>query len=234
MVVALRPLLTHLCFKHIIHRLKYYRMKIRCKVLIMSTMLCLASMVTMANESPVFSVKIADDNSIVVQLTDVNQPQIQVTLKDAYGVILHDELLTESNINHRKYNFRNLPVGNYTLIVAYDDVIKIQSINKAYKRLEIEASDLQTIFRPVFRQHSEFVDIGMLYFANMNTIFKMRDSEGRVIYSERIKDKGTFKKRLNLSKLEQGSYILTFEIDGVVVNEKFEQSINWSPGIAAL
>ena len=209
-------------------------MKIRSKALIISTILCLVSVVAMANELPVFSVKIADENSVMVQLTDVNESQIQVTLKDAYGVILHDEILTESTINHRKYNFRNLPVGSYKLMVAYDDVIKIQSIKKAYKRLEIEAYDLQTILRPSFRQHSEFVDVNMLYFADMNVVFKMRDSEGHVLYSERIKDKGSFKKRLNLSKLEQGCYTFTFEIDGVVISEKFEQSINWSPTLAAL
>jgi len=209
-------------------------MKIKSKILIVTAMLCLVSMIAMANELPVFSVKIADKNSIIVQLTDVNQPQIQVTLKDAYGIILHDETLTESNVNHRRYDFRNLPTGSYTLMVTYDDVVKVQSINKGYKRLEIEANDLQTIFRPVFRQHSEFVDINMLYFADMNVFFKMRDSEGRVIYNERIKEKGTFKKRLNLSKLDGGFYTLSFEIDGVVINEKFKQYINWLPGIAAL
>jgi len=128
-------------------------MKIRSKVLIVTAMLCLTSMITMANEQPVFSVEIADKNTIALQLKNVNEPEIQVTLKDSYGVVLHDETLTESNANHRKYNFRNLPTGSYVLVVAYDDVIKVQSIKKEYKTLEIETDNLQTIYRPVFRQH---------------------------------------------------------------------------------
>jgi len=62
----------------------------------------------------------------------------------------------------------------------------------------------------------------------------MRDSEGRVIYNERIESKGAYKKRFNLSKLDAGVYELAFEIDGTVINEEFEQSINWSPTLAAL
>jgi len=126
-------------------------MKIRSKVLITTAMLCLVSMITMANEVPVFSIEIADQNSIALQLTNVNEPEIQVTLKDSYGVVLHDETLTQSNVNHRKYNFKNLPVGNYVLMVAYDDIIKVQSINKGYGTLEIDADNLQTIFQPFFR-----------------------------------------------------------------------------------
>jgi len=113
-------------------------MKIKSKVLIATAMLCLVSMITMANEQPVFSVEIAGKNTIALQLTNVNEPEIQVTLKDSYGVILHDETLVQSNVNHRKYNFQNLPVGSYILMVAYDDVIKVQSIKKEYKTLEIE------------------------------------------------------------------------------------------------
>ena len=209
-------------------------MKIRSKVLIATAMLCLVSMITMANEQPIFSIEIASKNTIALQLANVNEPQVQVTLKDSYGVVLHDEILTESSVNHRKYDFQNLPVGSYVLMVAYDDVIKVQSINKGYKTLEIEADNLQTIFLPAFRQHSEYVDVNMLYFADMKVSVKMRDSEGHVIYNERIESKGTFKKRFNLSQLDAGTYTFTFEIDGAVINKEFKQSINWSPALVAL
>jgi len=53
------------------------------------------------------------------------------------------------------------------------------------------------------------------------------------MHSEYIQSKGAFNKRFNLSKLEAGSYNFAFEIDGVVINKKFEQSIDWSPVLVA-
>jgi len=62
----------------------------------------------------------------------------------------------------------------------------------------------------------------------------MRDSEGRVIYNERIESKGAFKKRFNLSQLDAGAYSFAFEIDGAVINKEFKRSINWAPAIEVL
>jgi len=209
-------------------------MKIKIKVLITTAMLCLVSIVAMANELSVFSVKIADKNTIALQLSNVIQNQIQVVLKDSDGFTLHVETLDLSDLNQRKYDLSTLPSGSYTLMVTYDDIIKVQTINKKYKTLEIAAEDLQTIFHPTFRQHSKFVDLNMIALSDQKVHLKIRDGEGRLIYDESNQLNGSFQKRFNLSQLDEGSYTFVVEIVGDNINKEFKEFVNWSPKLAAL
>ena len=203
------------------------------KIGIFTVILCLISMVTMANELFVFSVKKTDVNTIALQLTHVNQPEINVNLKDANGNTLYQETLEQNRLEERKYDLHQLPFGDYTLIVAYDHVLKIQPIRKDYNSLEISADEVYTIFQPTFRQHDEYVDLNMLCLGKQKLAVRITDSEGNVIHSERNLSNGSFQKRFNFSQLTKGNYTITLGIDDAIINKEFKQLIKWSPAIAA-
>lgn len=209
-------------------------MNFKSKFMISTILLCLISLVAIAKDQSNFSVKATEANSFVLQLTHVKEAQIQVTLKDVEGETLYNETRLQSSLDQQKYDLRKLPIGDYTLVVVYDGVIKIQPIKKRKDILEIKVEELQTIFQPVFRQHSGYLDLNMLCLSDLNISLKISDAEGNMIYRESVQPNGTLQKRFNLSMLDNGNYTFTVEVDDYVVNEEFVELIEWSSALAAL
>lgn len=209
-------------------------MKIIRKFLLTTSMFILLLQVGIAKDSSVFSVQHAGKNSISLQVINTNENQIQVTLKDAYNFVLLDETLSATDINHRTYDLNKLPRGTYSLMVAYDNIVKIQKINKTFTQVEIEEDKLQTIFQPSFVEHSEYLDLSVLSLSKEDISLKILDSKGRILYSKRNQIKGSFQKRFNLSKVERGMYTFVVEYIGSNFNKEFKKSIQWSPTIDVL
>ncbi len=209
-------------------------MKIKSKFLITIVLLCFTSLVTIAKDLSVFSVEVVDKNSFAVQLKNVKEAQIVVSLKDAKGVLLHKETFMQNRLDNRMYNLGELPSGGYTLVVVYDTVIKVQEIKKGYEILEIEAENLKTIFQPSFRQHSGFLDLNMLTLFDLKYSLEISDGAGNLIYNELVQPERTLHKRFDLSHLDKGSYVFTIRIMDDVLNNEFTKLIELSPTIAAL
>jgi len=204
------------------------------KFLVTTSILCLVSVMSMAKETSVFSVKNAGTNGISLQLTNVIETQIQVSIKDLNGVTLYDDTLSKHKINHRKYDLRNLPIGSYSVIVTYDKMMKIQKIKKQHNSIKIEKDTVQTIFKPTYKEHSDYLDLNILSLSKQNIYLKIEDDEGRIIYTNQNQINGSYQKRFNLSQLPEGSYIFTVEFIKDNINKEFTKSINWVPSIAAL
>lgn len=198
------------------------------KIKFLTVILCFCTLIIKAGDKSILTVKVAENSSLVLQLSNVKEAQIQVTLKDLYGVTLHDETLMQHNLDLRKYNLQELPSGSFSLIVAYDDVIKIQPIKKENDVILIEEDKVQTIFRPTFRQHDTYVDLNMLCLSDKKLTIMIEDDKGQIIYSEVNQPKGTLEKRFNLSKLAEGSYSFSVRFSGHILNREFKEKFQWS------
>jgi hypothetical protein len=209
-------------------------MIIQNKFLTLTIILCFLSLVSMAKDMPTFSVEVLERSALVLQITDAKEKEIQVTLKDDNGNTIHSETLTSSNLVQQKYNLKELPVGDYFLVVTYGTVIKVQPIKKGYTTLEINAEDLRTIYQPTIKQHSTYLDLNMLCHSNQKISLEIRDSEGHVIYKETIQQKGALQRRFNLFVLDKDLYTFTVSIVDTAINEAFEKIIEWSPNVATL
>lgn len=209
-------------------------MRFTIKLLVTSSVMCFFSLMAMANEASVFSIKNAGSNSISLQVKNVIQAQIQMTLKDMSGVVLHDETISKNRINNRKYDLRNLPTGRYSVIVSYDNVIKVQKIKKEFDRIDIDTDNVQTMFRPAFIENADYLDLNVLSLSKQWISLMIKDDDGHVIYNKRNQIDGSFQKRFNLSELKEGSYTFMVEFVDANINKAFKKTLYWSPSITAL
>lgn len=193
--------------------------------------LCFACLIAKADT---FSVTIADKNSFKISLLDRNTDQVQVSLKDNYGASVYEDRIASKKVTSRTYDLHQLPKGRYTLIVAYDKTIKVQTIQKEFDNIEINEAELQTIFEPVFKQHSEYIDLNMLCLTEHNISLYINDNEGNLIYSETTKPHGSLAKRFNLMQLNKGFYTISLRIEDSILDTAFEKSFEWTPVIASL
>lgn len=209
-------------------------MKTANKFIVAIAMVCLLVNNVMATDSSDFSLEVNNENMIDLQLNNVSESEVQVSLKDDHGITLIRETLSIKNLNLRKYDLSELPDGNYTLTVAYDQVVKVQKINKKFSALVVSERELHTILKPTFREHSNFVDLRMANNSNQQVSVKIRDSEGRTIYKEKKINSEDFVKRFDLSQLQDGTYTIAVKVIGEEITREFTKMINWSTEIATL
>lgn len=208
-------------------------MKINFKFLLVTTLLCFTCIFSKANDLQTFFVNVVDENTYSISMNGSKHTQIQITLKDERGVIMHHEILDKGLMIRRNYDIRNLPIGEYILVASYDSVVKFQPIKKGYNLLEIENTELQTIFKPSFLQHSEYVDLNMLCNFKGNVSLKIQDNQGHNIYKELIQDSGPLQRRFNLSELEKDIYTISVIVRLYGIYEEFNENVFWSPSIIA-
>jgi hypothetical protein len=179
------------------------------------------------------SIKSEGRSTFLLELTNDSELDIKATLKNNEGVTIHYVNLSQPGIIQQRYNLQDLPFGTYTLVVASESVLKIQSIFKNEQGIEVNTEALQTVIQPTYRQHSDFLDLNMLCNWNQEVSLTIRDSEGHLIYNETIvQPEESLQRRFDLSMLKEDSYSITVGLSSAMVNQEFMKLLKWSPAIA--
>jgi hypothetical protein len=211
---------------------KFNLMKMKTMILIPILVLCLNTNVQ-AEDQTEFSIKVANNNTFELQIYNVKKAHIEITLRDANGLLIQNEILMYNGIQKRKYKLRHLPDGHYTVVISYDETTKIQRIIKKTNWLVILPEDLQTISRTVFRQPDGSLDLGMTGICDTDMLVEILDTQGRVLYTELIEPDGYFERRFNLSLLEEDLYTFRVSTVGFSIDKKFQEIVYWSQDIEA-
>lgn len=209
-------------------------MKTVSKVLLTVVAICFVNAVSFAKDSSQLSIQSVKKDVIAIQLSNTSPSQVQVSIKDAQGSTVFEETVLPPQINHRKYNLKLLPTGTYTLHIEYDNVIKIKKVIKKFNNVDLASGNFQTIYKPTFNVHSNYVDLTMKRSDNQKISIEIRDTNGNTIFTEKEQPQGSILKRFNLSQLEEGAYNFYIEVNGIIFNKEFSQAVNWSPSIAGL
>jgi hypothetical protein len=179
------------------------------------------------------SIKSEGRSTFLLELTNDSELDIKATLKNNEGVTIHYDNLSQHGIIQQRYNLQDLPFGAYTLVVASEKVLKIQSIFKNERGIEVNTEALQTVIQPTFRQHSDYLDLNMLCNWDQEVSLTIRDSEGHLIYNETIvQPEESLQRRFDLSMLKEDSYSITVGLNSAMVNQEFMKLLKWSPALA--
>lgn len=201
-------------------------MKNRSNFIIAVLIVCFSN-IAMAKASVRFTAEVSSSNTFVLKLKNPEETTVQVTLKDLDGINLHEEIYSNSGIS-QQYNLKNLPQGDYALIVRHDDLINILPITKKRDLLVIENEKLQTISPPRIDQNTGYLDIKMIRPSNLSVYLEIEDDYGHVLYGRRVKSEGQFRKRFNLKQLENGSYHFSVAIEGAALKHTYTELISLS------
>ena len=195
--------------------------------------LCLMSMIGMSKNLSDLTIKTEGKSFFLLEFTNDSDLNVKVTLKNKDGVTIHNAILRQPGLIQKRYNLQKLPSGIYTLVVASEGVLKIQSFSKNEEGIDINAETLQTVIQPTFRQHSDFLDLNMLCNWDQEVSLTIHDSEGHLIYNETIQPVESLQRRFNLSMLKEDSYSITVGLKSPMINQEFMKLLNWAPAIAA-
>jgi len=178
-----------------------------------------------AGSNPKFSIQKISKTAFVLSLKNEKETTVSVMLKDLSQYVLLEETLTLPKATHRQYNLKNLPEGEYTLIVDFGSQIKVQPLKMDFNELHIKKSDLTTIYKPVFNFDQDYLDVNMLCVDLNKVRFEFVDEAGNVNYSKTEKVEDTFGRRFDLSQLGPGKYKLSLAISEKGINRSFSKEI---------
>ncbi|AOW20622.1 hypothetical protein [Urechidicola croceus] len=163
------------------------------------------------------SIKVDEINEKLVLLTLKNYDEpVDVYVKDSYGVVLHRE-----NINNieftKKFDLTTLPNGNYFFEVDSPTKLKIIPFNVEYHVVKFDNEIIQ--HKPVVRIKDDSVFISKLALEKESMDIKLYDSGTHLLYKEELKGDMNLGRKLNISKLDKGTYTLVMTTNGRTFKE---------------
>ncbi len=148
--------------------------------------------------------------SLNVNVAKTLEEIVEVTIENTEGVTLYADRI-EKNVTRKRYDLRNLPLGQYRLSILKNRVKTIQPFIINVEDITISEADRTLKLLPkVVMKGSKMMEVKVFSSENDNVTLKIVDNQGITAYQQTIEAKA-FAKRYDLSKLPSGVYFV--EID---------------------
>ena len=206
--------------------IKFFFMKSR--TVFISIFAMLLNVAVFANNSERFvelagsSVKIsavANSKAITVNVNNLLNDVLEVSLEDADGVILYTETAKNTNSFTKRLSLVNLDAGRYVLTIKKNLVKTVQPFELTATSVIISENERKEKFLPNITQKGNKLDVNVLLGKYSNVHVLIYDNEGRLVFEETNYVVLDLHKRFDLTKLGTGTYLVE-----VVAGEEVQYS----------
>ena len=189
------------------------------KKLILSLVLVFALASAQAERLPIL--KVDYEKSVVLDVNDWNTNELTITFSGKDGETFFVDAVNPKEKSAKKYNLNLLPRGEYTMEIADSDKSIIYDI-KVDRENFLSVSKRKPFYAPVINVSGDVVEVSLLA-RSQNVFIGLYDEAGNELFVEKIKEVPAITKRLDISKLDPGTYTLSVEIGGKAVVKTFEK-----------
>jgi Domain of unknown function (DUF3244) len=144
---------------------------------------------------------------LTVRIKDTEISDATVTIMNTEGVVVFNEKVEGTQANLRKYNLKQLEVGNYTLTVKRKRSTLVQPFAVAIDKIEVLSAMAETRFTPVVVLKDNFLNVSASSFNKPGIGVSIADNYGTKVF-ESTYEGVTLQKRFDLSKLQNGAYVV--------------------------
>ena len=179
------------------------------KKIIICTILFLGVFSLASANSDVRSIKITQYGTTKLSLVmDGISPGVEakISLEDEKGYVLISEMVKKTSSFGKIFNLKNLPEGEYNMVVNTQTRKTIQPIVLTATDIEIDIKKRKVVFHPVIRQNENFLDVS--WFAGRMASVKVivLNGKGGTVFEDTIKNVIKVEKRYNVAQLGIGNY----------------------------
>lgn len=159
----------------------------------------------------------SEQKKAIIRITNVSSDEPAVLrIKDTQGYVLHREVISQSEAYAKKYDFSNLPSGDYLVELSTSDGIIKESF-------ELEAGRTNPrYFKPAVQVEPGLIKVAFINRISSPVSLKLYDERGEVLYEETVPSQEKFAKGLNISKLNAGQYSLAVLGDNYVYSKSIQ------------
>jgi hypothetical protein len=153
-------------------------------------------------------VKIASNaQNVIVNLGDVQNEEIKITLVDDDQNILLTETVKDVKSFTKRYNVSRLDDGGYKMIITKKTVRTVQPFSIEKGIVKMSNMDKKEKFLPTLSFNDGKLDVNVLLGNYSNIIVKLFDNEGREVMTDNHYAEFKLNKRYDLVKLPTGVYV---------------------------
>jgi hypothetical protein len=153
-------------------------------------------------------VKIASTTqSVIVNLGDVQNEEIKISLVDEDQKTLMTETVKNANGFVKKYNMSRLEDGSYKMIITKKTVRTVQPFTIEKGEVKMSGMDKKEKFLPALSFNNGKLDVNVLLTNYSNIIVKLFDNEGREVMTDNHYAEFKLNQRYDLAKLPAGVYV---------------------------
>ena len=177
-------------------------MKLLMRNLIVLTILILSASSTFAEKYP--KVNFDENKTLFVNLNDWAGLNIDIEIRDLKGEVLHESQVQKGATLTKKYNLKNLPVGEYELILHSDmkkAIYPIEVTENAVKMLPVENP---VVFKPMVAYKKNNIEFNQLALGRTVT-FTITDRTG-TFFTKTFQNEASINTKFDVTKLPAGNY----------------------------
>jgi hypothetical protein len=153
-------------------------------------------------------VKIASNaKNVIVNLGDVQNEEIKITLVDDDQNILLTETVKDVKSFTKRYNVSRLDDGSYKMIITKKTVRTVQPFSIEKGIVKMSNLDKKEKFLPTLTFNNGKLDVNVLLGNYSNIVVKLFDNEGREVMTDNHYAEFKLNKRYDLVKLPTGVYV---------------------------
>ncbi len=170
--------------------------------LIVLTILILSASSTFAEKYP--KVNFDENKTLFVNLNDWAGLNIDIEIRDLKGEVLHESQVQKGATLTKKYNLKNLPVGQYELILHSDmkkAIYPIEVTENAVKMLPVENP---VVFKPMVAYKNNNIEFNQLALGRTVT-FTITDRTG-TFFTKTFQNEASINTKFDVAKLPVGNY----------------------------
>lgn len=129
-----------------------------------------------------------------------------VSIEDTKGFVLISEEVKKTNSFAKVFNLKNLPAGDYKMVINTQTRKTIQPITLTEKDITVDVNKRKVIFHPTIRMNESFLDVTWLGNRISDVKVSISNEQGVVVFGDNIKNVFKIEKRYNVAQLERGVY----------------------------
>lgn len=160
-----------------------------------------------ANTNP--TVRLDKGKILLVDLNDWSNSTVQLVIKDLEGIILHSDNFLSEAASGIKYNLKNLPAGNYKMVIENDRKKEIHSLQVSNESVLVNSVASAVVYKSSVTFDGKSIALNQLALGRDITI-SIADKSG-AFFTQKYKNLPTVNKRFDISDLPSGKYIFTVE-----------------------
>lgn len=166
--------------------------------------LMLMSMTVSAKE-PKLSLTADTEKSLTFEL-DAQSHETKISMVDYDDNVIYAEKIQGVLAYSKKFDLKNLPIGNYYLLVENDLKKTVYTLNVTTSVVEIVERKENP--KPVFRKSGERIFLNLLNLDQQKVDITVYDDENRIVFNESILGQMLVEKVFNFDKAFAGNYTL--------------------------
>lgn len=137
-------------------------------------------------------------------------------IKDKRGYVLHRAVINQRAAYAAKYDFSQLPEGEYLVEVKTSEGIITESF-------ALESGKTNSLyFKPAVQIEPGLIKVAFINRIDAPVSFKLFNERGEVLYEEKVSSQEKFAKALNVSKLKAGQYSLAVQGHNYVYSKSIQ------------